>query len=101
MKTARRVFLILTIICGILAVGLDIAAICMQAMVAGENLLTMDSHWGYLLAVSYRWVTLAAILLTAWAAVLLTAFLLIRRKQKKLSRQTETPAADTGPAAQA
>lgn len=101
MKTARRVFLILTIICGILAVGLDIAAICMQAMVAGENLLTMDSHWGYLLAVSYRWVTLAAILLTAAAAVLLTAFLLIRRKQKKLSRQTETPAAGDGLASQA
>ena len=89
MKTARRVFLILTIVCGILAVGLDIAAICMQAMVAGENLLTMDSHWGYLLAVSYRWVTLAAVLLTIAAAALLTAFLLSRKK-----RAAPPPASD-------
>jgi len=64
MKTARRVFLILTIVCGVIAVILDVAAVCMQALAAGENLLTMDSHWGYLLAVSYRWVTLAAGVLT-------------------------------------
>ena len=83
MKTARRVFLILTIVCGILAAELDITAICMQTLVAGENLLTMDSHWGYLLAVSYRWVTLAAIILTIAAAGLLTAYILIRKRQKK------------------
>ena len=87
MKTARRVFLILTIVCGILAAGLDITAICMQTLVAGENLLTMDSHWGYLLAVSYRWVTLAAIILTIAAAGLLTAYILIRKRQKRLSGQ--------------
>ncbi len=101
MKRARRIFLILTIVSGILAVGLDITAICMQTLVAGENLLTMDSHWGYLLAVSYRWVTLAAILLTVAAAALLAAFLLIRRKQKKFSKQAETPATDSGPTSQA
>ncbi len=83
MKTARRVFLILTIVCAVLAVALDFAAVCMQILVSGENLLTMDSHWGYFLAVSYRWVTLTAVLLTVAAAALLTAYLLSRKKQKK------------------
>ncbi len=83
MKTARRVFLILTIVCGVIAVILDVAAVCMQALAAGENLLTMDSHWGYLLAVSYRWVTLAAVILTAAAAILITAYILSRKKQRK------------------
>lgn len=101
MKTAKRIFLILTIVCGILALGLDITAICMQTLVAGDNLLTMDSHWGYLLAVSYRWVTLAAIILTMAAAAILTAYILIRRREKRLSRQAGTPAADPGPASQA
>lgn len=91
MKTAKRVFLILTIVFGGLAVILDIAAVCMQIQVSGENLLTMDSSWGYILAVSYRWVTLAAVLLTVAAAVLLAAYLLIRKKQKKLPTQAETP----------
>lgn len=95
MKRARRIFLILTIVCGILAAALDITAICMQALVAGENLLTMDSHWGYLLAVSYRWVTLAAVILTVATAALLAAYILIRRKQKRLSSQP--PAPDPGP----
>ena len=83
MKTARRVFLILTIVCGVIAVILDVAAVCMQALAAGETLLTMDSHWGYLLAVSYRWVTLAAVILTAAAAILITAYILSRKKQRK------------------
>ena len=100
MKTAKRILGVLTIICGILAVGLDITAICMQAMVAGENLLSMNSHWGYLLAVSYRWVTLAAIILTVVAATFLVAFLLIRKKQKKSSKKVGVPAADSGPTSQ-
>lgn len=101
MKRARRIFLILTIVCGVLAVGLDITAICMQTLAAGENLLTMNSHWGYFLAVSYRWVTLAAILLTVAAAALLAAYILTRRRQKRASRQAEAPAADSGPTSQA
>ena len=83
MKTARRVFLILTIVCGVIAVILDVAAVCMQALAAGENLLTMDSHWGYLLAVSYRWVTLAAVIPTAAAAILIPPYILSRKKQRK------------------
>lgn len=83
MKTARRVFLILTIVSAVLAVALDFAAVCMQILVSGESLLTMDSRWGYFLAVSYRWVTLTAVLLTVAAAALLTAYLLSRKKQKK------------------
>ena len=90
-KTARRVFLILTIISGSLAVVLDIAAVYMQSLVAGENLLTMNSRWGYLLAVSYRWVTLAAVILSIVAAALLTVFLLTRKKQKK-TPEPGTPA---------
>lgn len=85
MKKARRVLLIVTIVCGALALIVDIAAVAMQIQVAGENLLTMDSHWGYILAVSYRWVTLAAVVLTVTAAGLLTAFLLTRKKDKKTS----------------
>ncbi len=96
MKTARRVLLIVTIVCGALALLADIAALAMQIQVAGENLLTMDSHWGYILAVSYRWVTLAAVVLTIAAAILLTVFLLTRKKRKKPS---EPPAgAETPPA---
>lgn len=101
MKRATSVFLILTIVCGILAVGLDITAVCMQVLVAGENLLTMDSRWGYLLAVSYRWVTLAAIILTVAAAALLTAFLLIRRKQKRSTKQAEPSVTSPGSAPRA
>lgn len=96
MKTARRVFLIVTIVCGALAVIADIAAAGMQIQVAGENLLTMDSHWGYILAVSYRWVTLAAVVLTVTAAGLLTAFLLTRKKDKKPPEYPETPETPAG-----
>ena len=82
-KTAKRVFLIFTIVCGALAVLFDIAAVCMQVMVSGENLLTMDSRLGYILAVNYRWVTLAAVFLTVVAAAMLTLFILNRRRRKK------------------
>jgi len=54
MKTAKRIFFILTVVCGALAVVFDIVAVCMQVQVSGEKLLTMDSHWGYILAVNYR-----------------------------------------------
>ena len=88
MKRARRVFLILTIVITVLAAILDITALCMQIQVSGENLLTMDSRTGYMLAVSYRWVTLAAVILTVVAAALVTAYSLYRKKQKKAA---ETP----------
>ena len=52
MKTAKRIFFILTVVCGALAVVFDIVAVCMQVQVSGEKLLTMDSHWGYILAVT-------------------------------------------------
>lgn len=93
---ARRVLLIVTIVCGALALLVDITALAMQIQVAGENLLTMDSHRGYILAVSYRWVTLAAVVLTIAAAILLTVFLLTRKKGKTPSEPptgAETPPA--------
>ncbi len=83
MKTAKRIFFILTVVCGALAVVFDIVAVCMQVQVSGEKLLTMDSHWGYILAVNYRWVTLAAVILTVSALAMLTAYILYRRKRKK------------------
>lgn len=83
MKTAKRIFFILTVVCGALAVVFDIAAVCMQVQVSGEKLLTMDSHWGYILAVNYRWVTLTAVILTVSALAMLTAYILYRRKRKK------------------
>ena len=76
MKTAKRIFFILTVVCGALAVVFDIVAVCMQVQVSGEKLLTMDSHWGYILAVNYRWVTLAAVILTVSALAMLTAYIL-------------------------
>ena len=98
MRTARRVFLILTIVCCVLAAALDVTAVCMQIQVSGENLLTMDSHWGYLLAVSYRWVTLAAVLLTVAAAALLTVFLLSRKKRVAPPPAPEAPEVPGPPA---
>lgn len=92
MKKTKRVFLILIIVFGGLAVVLDIAAVCMQILVSGENLLTMNSSWGYFLAVSYRWVTLAAVLLTVAEAALLVVFFLMRKRAKKSSEQAGTPA---------
>lgn len=84
-KTAKRIFLILTIVCAALAAVLDITALCMQVQVSGERLLTMDSRMGYLLAVSYRWVTLAAVIFTVAAAALVVAYILSRKKRKRES----------------
>ena len=89
MKTAKRIFFILTVVCGALAVVFDIAAVCMQVQVSGEKLLTMDSHWGYILAVNYRWVTLTAVILTVSALAMLTAYILYRRKRKKAAQMPE------------
>ena len=89
MKTAKRILFILTVVCGALAVVFDIVAVCMQVQVSGEKLLTMDSHWGYILAVNYRWVTLAAVILTVSALAMLTAYILYRRKRKKDAQMPE------------
>ena len=83
MKTTKLVFLTLTIAFMALAAILDIVALCMQIQVSGERLLTMDSRLGYLLAVSYRWVTLAAVIFTIVAVALLVAYIFIQRKQKR------------------
>ena len=76
MKFVKYGFYLLTLICcGV--------AVWMQVSVSGDNLLTMDTGMGYMLAVSYRWVTLAAVILTAAAAILITAYILSRKKQRK------------------
>ena len=80
MKTAKRIFFILTVVCGALAVVFDIVAVCMQVQVSGEKLLTMDSHWGYILA---------AVILTVSALAMLTAYILYRRKRKKDAQMPE------------
>lgn len=73
MKVVKRIVYIITLLC-------CLVAIWMQISVSGENLLTMDSQKGYLLAVSYRWVTLAAVILAAIS--LLIAVLGFLRKRK-------------------
>lgn len=84
MKTARRVFLILTIVCGVIAVILDVAA----RMYAGAGGGREPFDDGFALGLSFsgsatRWVTLAAVILTAAAAILITAYILSRKKQRK------------------
>lgn len=61
-KILKAVLYTLTVLC-------TAAAVWMQIAVGGERLLTMDSHRGYWLARSYRWVTLAALALLIVSAV--------------------------------
>lgn len=61
-KILKAVLYTLTVLC-------TAAAVWIQIAVGGERLLTMDSHRGYWLARSYRWVTLAALALLIVSAV--------------------------------
>lgn len=61
-KILKVVLYTLTVLC-------TAAAVWIQIAVGGERLLTMDSHRGYWLARSYRWVTLAALALLIVSAV--------------------------------
>lgn len=83
MKILRRIFFILTLLCCVAALSFGGVAIWMQMQVSGENLLTMNSHWGYILAVNYRWVTLTAILLGIASVGMLAVCIVYKWKHRK------------------
>ena len=73
MKFVKYGFYLLTLICcGV--------AVWMQVSVSGDNLLTMDTGMGYMLAVSYRWVTLAAVILVVLSLMIFAISRFCRKK---------------------
>ena len=94
MKFVKYGFYLLTLICcGV--------AVWMQVSVSGDNLLTMDTGMGYMLAVSYRWVTLAAVILVVLSLMIFAISRLRRKKTEgkkpgKKERAAAKPAAPAG-----
>ena len=91
MKFVKYGFYLLTLICcGV--------AVWMQVSVSGDNLLTMDTGMGYMLAASYRWVTLAAVILVVLSLMIFAISRLCRKKTEgkkpgKKERAAAKPAA--------
>ena len=66
-------------------------AVYAQMAVFGENLLYAPSQWGFFLARSYRWITIAAVILV----ILTTALFVLgglrrKRKAKGLPKEKES-----------
>ena len=95
MKILRRIFFILTLLCCVAALGFGGTAIWMQIQVSGENLLTMNSHWGYILAVNSRWVTLTAVILGIVSVGMLVVCVVYKWKHRK--KKAAVPVTDTAP----
>ena len=94
MKFVKYGFYLLTLICcGV--------AVWMQVSVSGENLLTMDTGMGYMLAVSYRWVTLAAVILVVLSLMIFAISRFCRKKTegKKPGKKERAAAKPAAPAA--
>lgn len=93
MKFVKYGFYLLTLICcGV--------AVWMQVSVSGDNLLTMDTGMGYMLAVSYRWVTLAAVILVV-LSLMIFAISRLRRKKTEGKKPGKKEKAAAQPAAPA
>ena len=93
MKFVKYGFYLLTLICcGV--------AVWMQVSVSGDNLLTMDTGMGYMLAVSYRWVTLAAVILVV-LSLMIFAISRLRRKKTEGKKPGKKERAAAKPAAPA
>ena len=91
MKFVKYGFYLLTLICcGV--------AVWMQVSVSGDNLLTMDTGMGYMLAVSYRWVTLAAVILVV-LSLMIFAISRLRRKKTEGKKPGKKERAAAKPAA--
>lgn len=94
MKNFRRILYLLTVLTAA-------AAVWLQISVSGEKLLTMSSSTGRWMAVSYRWVTLAALVLAAGSVLcLVLTGRLRRRTARSAPRQPQKPAGRPAPAAQ-
>ena len=94
MKFVKYGFYLLTLICcGV--------AVWMQVSVSGDNLLTMDTGMGYMLAVSYRWVTLAAVILVVLSLMIFAISRFCRKKTegKKPGKKERAAAKPAAPAA--
>ena len=86
-KNLKRIFFFVTLIFCAAAVILGGIAIWMQIQVSGENLLTMDSSLGYILAVNYRKVTLSAVIVAGIALIMFAICIIHKLKHKKSKEQ--------------
>ena len=76
MKIVKGILLAITIVTVCFAVYAQMA-------VFGENLLYAPSHWGFFLARSYRWITIAAVILVILTTVLFVLGALRRKRKAK------------------
>ena len=80
MKIVKGILLAITIVTVCFAVYAQMA-------VFGENLLYAPSQWGFFLARSYRWITIAAVILTV---LFVLGALRRKRKAKGLPKGKES-----------
>lgn len=80
-KIGKGILLALTIL---LAAG----AVYTRILVSGESLLTISSRWGYVLAVSYRYIGLAAVLFFLLSICVFLPGVLSFFRKKKAGRKT-------------
>ena len=76
MKIVKGILLAITIVTVCFAVYAQMA-------VFGENLLYAPSQWGFFLARSYRWITIAAVILVILTKVLIVLGALRRKRKAK------------------
>lgn len=62
-----------------------------QVTVAGENLLTYPTQWGFFLARSYRWFTLGAVMLSVISIAVLWAGAVHKRRAARRQAKTVEP----------
>lgn len=76
MKIVKAILLAITVV----AVCFAVYA---QMSVFGENLLYAPSQWGFFLARSYRWITIAAVILVILTTVMFVLGALRKKRKAK------------------
>ena len=84
MKKINKILKAILFVLTIAAIGFACYA---QITVAGENLLTYPTRWGFFLARSYRWFTLGAIVLGVISIAVLWVGVVRRRRTARQARQ--------------
>lgn len=84
MKKINKILKAILFVLTIAAIGFACYA---QITVAGENLLTYPTRWGFFLARSYRWFTLGAIVLGVISSAVLWVGVVRRRRTARQARQ--------------
>ncbi len=83
-KKIKKILKAILFVLTIAAIGFACYA---QITVAGENLLTYPTRWGFFLARSYRWFTLGAIVLGVISIAVLWVGVVRRRRAARQARQ--------------